>query len=184
MSETSPEGGGGGGFLGARIFGIPVWVILVGVVVLGFFMFRSRSGSQSQTPATDTSGSGSDTTGNITIDPGTTTIDVPSGGSSGSGDVTNNPPASPAPKPTPNPQPAPKPPNKPPVHVTPVRVPPKPAAPVTVTVAKWTAKNTPWNSTLSGIAAHEHTTVAALMKLNPQIKNANVIQAGSKVRIR
>jgi len=184
VSESAPESGGSG-FLGGRIFGIPVWAILLFVVIAGFLFFRSRSGSSgssgsSSAPAADTSGSGQDTTGDITIDPGTQQIDVSTGGDTGTGNVTSNPP----PKPVPNPQPTPKPPPSQPKHVTPVKVPPKPAAPVTVTVAKWTPANTPWNSTLSGIAAHEHTTVANLMKLNPQIKNANLIQAGSKVRIK
>ena len=38
--------------------------------------------------------------------------------------------------------------------------------------------------TLGGIAARYHTTVANLMRLNPRIKNANVIYAGEVIRIR
>lgn len=62
---------------------------------------------------------------------------------------------------------------------------PKPAPPktTTVTVAKWTAHNAPWNSTLSGIAAHYHTTVANLLKLNPGIRNPNLIYAGQKIKV-
>jgi LysM repeat protein len=64
------------------------------------------------------------------------------------------------------------------------KTPAKPAKPKypTVTVAKWTAKNTPWNSTLSGIAAHYGTTAAALAKLNG-IKNENLITPGQKIRV-
>lgn len=38
--------------------------------------------------------------------------------------------------------------------------------PKTVKVVKYTSRHPAWNSTLSGIAAREHTTVAALQKLN------------------
>ncbi len=61
---------------------------------------------------------------------------------------------------------------------------PKPKAQqyTTVTVAKWTAKNTPWNSTLSGIADHYHVAVATLAKLNG-IKDINLIYPGQKIRV-
>lgn len=52
-----------------------------------------------------------------------------------------------------------------------------------VTVAKYTTKNAPWNSTLSGIAKRYGTTVANLVKLN-KIKNPNLIYAGSKIRVK
>lgn len=51
-----------------------------------------------------------------------------------------------------------------------------------VTVVKYTSKNPPWNSTLSGIASHYHTSVGQLLKLNPSIKNPNLIYPGQKVR--
>lgn len=51
----------------------------------------------------------------------------------------------------------------------------------TVTVVKWTPTNTPWNSTLSGIAAHYGTTVAAIQKLNPSITNVNLIHPGQQI---
>ena len=38
--------------------------------------------------------------------------------------------------------------------------------------------------TLGAIAARYHTTVDNLMKLNPRIKNANLIYAGEVIRIR
>ena len=51
-----------------------------------------------------------------------------------------------------------------------------------VTVAKWTSSNTKWNSTLSGIAAHYGTTISKLLKLNPTIKNPDLIYTGQKIR--
>jgi hypothetical protein len=53
-----------------------------------------------------------------------------------------------------------------------------------VTVAKYTSSSPAWNSTLSGIAKHEGTSVSTLLSLNPQIKNANVIITGSQIRVR
>jgi LysM repeat protein len=51
-----------------------------------------------------------------------------------------------------------------------------------VTVSKWTSSNTKWNSTLSGIAAHYGTTISKLLKLNPTIKNPDLIYTGQKIR--
>lgn len=52
-----------------------------------------------------------------------------------------------------------------------------------VPVAKFTTKNPPWNSTLSGIASHFHTTVSRLLSLNPTITNPNVIHPGQQIRV-
>lgn len=75
-------------------------------------------------------------------------------------------------------------PAKPAVPTTPVKTvtPPKPvaAAKPYVTVAKYTTANPPWNSTLSGIAAHEKTTVAALEKLNGNV-DPKKLQIGQKI---
>lgn len=73
-----------------------------------------------------------------------------------------------------------------PAPVTPAPVTPVPAAPAVryVTVVKYTTRNPPWNSTLSGIAGHESTSVATLLKLNPSIKNANLIYPGQQIRVR
>lgn len=38
--------------------------------------------------------------------------------------------------------------------------------------------------TLSGIASRHGTTVAALLKLNPNIKNVNLIYSGQRIRVR
>lgn len=50
-----------------------------------------------------------------------------------------------------------------------------------VTVAQWSATNTPWNSTLWGIAHHYNESLSAIESKNPQIKNPNLIYAGEKV---
>lgn len=82
----------------------------------------------------------------------------------------------PVPKPTPRPgtRPTPKIPTK-----------AKPA-PGYVTATKFTsgsaARGSNWESTLSTIAGHYHTSVATLLRLNPSIKNANQIRAGQKIR--
>lgn len=93
----------------------------------------------------------------------------------------------PNPPPTP-PKPTPKPGTRPPAPKPPAPKPtPKPApkpVPKYVTVARFTSKNPPWNSTLSGIAAHEHTTVAALLRLNPSIKDPDLIHPGQRIRVK
>lgn len=50
-----------------------------------------------------------------------------------------------------------------------------------VSVVKWSNTNTPWNSTLSGIASHFGESLAYIEKVNPQIKNPNLIYPGQKV---
>jgi len=66
----------------------------------------------------------------------------------------------------------------------PTQLPPvKPKAPKYVSATRYTTSATPWSSTLSGIARHYNTSVGALLKLNPTIKNANVIYAGQKIRV-
>lgn len=86
------------------------------------------------------------------------------------------PPISVVPLPTPPPDNT----TPPPANTTP---PPATSTPRYVTVVKFTTKNPPWNSTLSGIAAHERTTVARLMQLNPWIKNPNLLHVGDRVRV-
>lgn len=86
---------------------------------------------------------------------------------------------------TPPPPPPPDPPvNNPPPPVNNPPPPPSAPAPVYVVTARFTKVNPPWNSTLSGIASHEHTTVAALMALNPFIRDPNVIGIGVRIRVR
>lgn len=53
-----------------------------------------------------------------------------------------------------------------------------------VTVARWTPKNPPWNSTLSGIADHYHVHggVAELAKIN-HISDPNKIKQGQRIKV-
>ena len=57
-----------------------------------------------------------------------------------------------------------------------------------VNVSKFTtasaARGSNWASTLSTIAGHYHTSVSNLLKLNPSIKNPNVIHTGQKIRVK
>lgn len=75
--------------------------------------------------------------------------------------------------------------NPPPPHVNPPppNNPPQ-QNPIFVTVARWTQHNTPWNSTLSGIAQHEGLTLQRIEQLNPQIRNPNLVFTGEQVRVR
>lgn len=79
-------------------------------------------------------------------------------------------PKPPAPKPKP---PAPKP--KPPA--------PKPSA-LFATITKWGGSGPKWTQSLSGVASHYHTSVGSLLKLNPSIKNPNLVRTGQKIRYR
>ena len=177
-TEPPPDGGGG---ISKKVMGLPVWA-WIGIAAVGayFLFFRNGStgsgspGSQSVQP-----GSGQGTTGNISLSPGSETISIsnpaPVTTSTATTTVTH------APAPAPNPQPKQTPPPKTVKKSTPVTHKSGPAP--TVTVAQWTEGSTPWNSTLSGIAAHYKTTVAELLKLNPQIKNPNLIYPGEKITV-
>lgn len=91
---------------------------------------------------------------------------------------------------TPTPPPAttipvlPRPPAIPPPATATVTTAPKPPAPVYIPTAKFTTRNPPWNSTLSGIAGRYKTSVSALMKLNPSIKNKDVIPYPGRIRVK
>ena len=77
-----------------------------------------------------------------------------------------------------------------PPHVPgpPIKKPPGPPKPPpkyrTITVAKWTKTNTPWNSTLWGIATHFKVKggYQALAKLNG-IKDPDLIYPGQKIKV-
>jgi len=97
----------------------------------------------------------------------------------GTGSVGHPAPGGPVTLPAPKPSPVPRPPSTP---GTPPRV-IQTSTQRFVPVVRFTSVNPAWNSTLSGIAGHEHTTIAALMRLNPQITNPNLIRDGSQVRV-
>lgn len=80
-----------------------------------------------------------------------------------------------------------------PVPITPPKPPgprpapkptPRPGPSKLYTRAGTWGKSVKWSTTLSGIASHYHTSVGALLKLNPSIKNANLIHAGQQIRYR
>jgi hypothetical protein len=69
---------GGGNFFTTRYFGIPGWVILAGIAVLGYLYFRNQSGT---TPTNQTSGGGGSVrTGNTDVRKGAIVINVKQGG--------------------------------------------------------------------------------------------------------
>jgi hypothetical protein len=80
--------------------------------------------------------------------------------------------------------PAPQPTTTPPVKkAVPASVPGKtPSKWVTVS-HHYTSRNPSWDTYLSGIAGHEHTTVSALLKLNPNITNPDLIYYGQRIRV-
>jgi LysM domain len=181
MSEMPPEGGGTGSFLQKKFLGIPAIVWLGGAAILAYLYFRSQSGSSGSSSSgtsantPQNANSGTATTGDTTFGAPTTNLTINSQYSQTSSSTTGVP----APRhTTPNPQPTPavKPATK--TATTTVKTPAS-----TVTVGTWNATNAPWDSTLWGIANHFGTTVANLMKLNPQIKNANLIYPGEKVKV-
>lgn len=190
MSEFAPEppsGGGGNNPLTTKIMGMPGWVVLLGAVVIGYFLLSRKS---STAGGTSSGGGGTSTTGDITIQPGTTTVNVTSA-LTPSQTVAYPPPPRHR---VPNPQPVIPPPivSPPPVVSVPVNHPRKPkphpaqTSYTTVTVAKWPGQSNgglaQWNTTLWGIAKHTGTTVPELAKLNG-IKNPSLIYPGQKIKV-
>lgn len=183
--SSSSEGGGGerrGGKLGmlAALLAAPLQLKLIvlgcvlGVVVL---VYATRSSSGTATNGSSYGTLGIPGTGGVGVaDP--TSTDSSSAGSSSSGSsgsTGSGVPPLPVDRGGPHPLP-------------PVATGGKSSHPVTsaasyVTVGQWTRQNTPWNSTLSGIAGHEHMSLARLEALNPGITNPNLIHPGEKVRI-
>lgn len=192
MSEPYPDPQAQqGNFLTRKYGGIPGVVWLAGAAVIAYFLFFRGKSSSANAPSSS-GGGGTSTTGDISLQPGTETIDLTGSGSdttiSNPAPAINpgglpQPPSGPTQTGTPNPQPSPKPPPK--KKTVGGSVAHKAGAPPTVTVAKWPGNSVnglaQWNSTLWGIANHYHTTVAELLKLNPSIKNPNVIQPGQKI---
>jgi hypothetical protein len=157
--ETPPHGGGHG--LGRKIGPLPMWGWAVGlgaVVGLVFFLRKGKSTTDA-TSAADSAAAGSgDTTPTslIPINQGLSqdqadailaAIKKLHGPPSEDDDDDDDDPPSKTTLPGKLPWP-------PPVVVKPRPKPRQP--PKTVTVVKWTRDHTPWNSTLWGIANHEH----------------------------
>lgn len=188
------DGGGGGGSPGGvlrqKLGPLPTWMylLLITIGLLAYYLYaKHKAGASTATPAA-TAGQAQpgevtgaqnvpdyvfQNTTNVTEPPESNTITV------------NNPPVTPGP-----PGPA-GPPGKPGTPGKPAAPPPKSTTPppkgqkyTTVTVTKWTPNNTPWNSTLSGIAGHYGVKggYASLAKLNG-IKNPNLIYPGQKIKV-
>jgi hypothetical protein len=195
MSEPMPEGGAPGGVMGRRVMGIPLPFIIIGVVAIGAYLFMRNKSAGSSGQGTSSTGNTSDTTvgGDLSTNAGglqSLTVNYPdtmtgTGGTPGgedNDDTDNDNDGSH----TPNPQPRPP---RPPKRVNwhqkihhPATQPAK-----YVTVATWPGASTgglaQWNTTLWGIARHYHLSLAQLEKLNPQIKNPNLIHPGQRVRV-
>jgi hypothetical protein len=151
-TTTAPKGGGTKSLLMQKRGPLPIWawVALVLVLLLVFAWWRARGTNAAATAVA---------TGDETPLPGDQSAPpifiVPAGPAGPAG--------SPGPAGAPGPAgpPATVPPapsgggrDTPPATVPPPAPKPAPPAGVTVTVAKYTTKNPPWNSTLSGIFGH------------------------------
>ena len=197
--EPSSSSGDTFGFLTKKVGPLPVWAW--GVIAVGIYYWYTHYGpgaSSAKTPST----------GNGTGDAVTETVNTVTGPTSdtGSSSDTVNPPPVVTPPPVDNPPPVDTP---PPVYTPPpdsdsgggdwspppARVvkpanhnPPRQSEPArSVTVAKWPGRSrggrAQWNTTLSGIASHEHIPLGYLEKDNPQIRNPNLVYPGEKIRI-
>ncbi len=58
-----------------------------------------------------------------------------------------------------------------------------PAVPVYVRATAY-GQEPAWSSTLFGIAVHQRTTIAALLRLNPSISDPDLIHVGQKIRVK
>lgn len=174
MPEATAAGTGGSrgkfGFLTKKIGPVPVWLIGA-VLVGGIYWYEKYGPGASSTSTAAATPADQEPAEDLTITIDETGTGSP-GGSGGGGEP------QPGPKPKPKPKPKKR---KPPVKGTGHR---GTTRYVTVTVVKWTPTNTPWNSTLSGIAGHYHVPggADALAKLN-SIKNPNLIYPGQKIRV-
>jgi hypothetical protein len=153
-----PHKSGGGTGLAKKIGPAPMWLWAVGLGgVAGLVWFWRKSKSSGDTTAADSSASGSGDTSPTAIVPINQGLSedqtedilgaihkIHGPPSDDDDDDDDKPPViSTLPAPVDH---------KPPV----VKPKPPPKPPKTVTVVKWTKDHTPWNSTLWGIATHEH----------------------------
>jgi LysM repeat protein len=166
----------------------PALIGVAGAAGLGAVVWWRRRQGGSDTGTTTTTGSGVQSQAGGGVFDSTGTDLATAIGNLGAGlqqqlqDYTNNLP-SPAPLPAPKPAPAPKP-TVPAPAPKPVPKPaPKPVPkPAPWPPAKWIV--IPKGSNLTVLARTYKTTVAALLKLNPQVKNPNLIYAGAKLRVK
>jgi|SRR5271165_260712 len=194
VSETSVETSrtsSGGNFLTKKIGPLPTWgwMAISLVLVVLYAYYKKSKGSTSSTAAANTAAAANAPGGvdaslvpqfiNQTYVQETPPAapDITNNSTVNSNDVNSN---NTAPTVVNSPTTVNKPPPVTPPPKTPT--PSKNAKTTTVTVAKWTATNTPWNSTLSGIANHYKVPggYPALAKLN-HISNPNLIYPGQKI---
>lgn len=184
--DDDSAGGGFGGALHQKLGPFPTWIYLL-VITIGLFAYylvskhKAGNGSSGAT-------SGQAQPGEVTGDQNVpdyvfqNTTNVVEPPESNTISITNPPVSPPSAPSTPKPPTAPTPTPKPPAKTT---TPPSKAQKyTTVTVVKWTAQHTPWNSTLSGIADHYGVKggYQTLAKLNG-IKNPNLIYPGQKIKV-
>lgn len=161
----APPQEGGGNVLQQRIgpFATWVWLLIATIGVLGYAFLGGRK-KQANAQATAGQAVGAQQVPDIIIQ-----------NQEGPEQQPPAPPASAVPPTQPAPTPA-----KPPVP----KPGPKPPRYKTISVARWTEKNAPWNSTLWGIAQHEGVAGGwqTLAKLNG-IKHPEQIRPGQKIRV-
>lgn len=160
------------GFLTRKLGPLPVWAYAV--IIMGVYYWYMHYGPGKSTSSQARNAPyGLDANGNPIIPMATESISQ-SGGPDSSSSSSTTTTTSPPPKTNPPPKPKPKKPK------------PQPSS-NEVTVAKWpgTSSNglAQWNTTLWGIAQHEHTTVAELQRLNPQVKNPSLVYPGEKIKV-
>lgn len=164
MAEREPEhGGGGGGGVGKKFGPLPVWAWAVlfggGIGLVWFLRKQASSKAAADTSTTDTSATAAEPTDIVPVNQGLgadqaqailDAIKDLQGEVSKEEDEDEE---EEKPKPTPLPAPLP---GKPPPKPKPAPK-PKPKPRPYVVTKKWTTHNTPWQSTLWGIANHYHT---------------------------
>lgn len=175
---TPEPAGGGGNILTQRLGPLATWVwLLILTLVVGGLAVWSRHKQGQNQQAQPGQVAGVQDVPDIILQnyvqqtaSDTTTVNVP-------------PPSASPPKTPPPPKP-PGPPGRrpPPRKGPPPRRPPRSFR--IVTVSRWTPRNAPWSSTLSGIAEHYGVPGGAkeLARLN-HIKNEGLIHPGQKIRV-
>ena len=168
------------GFLVRKIGPLPVWAW--GVIAVGIYYWYTHYGPGASSAASSAAPPG----GSGNTDAVTETLNTSTGPTTSSGSSSGT--VNPVPVTVPPPKPAV--PDNPPVRQVkpPNHNPPRQSEPPrTVTVAKWPGKSSggraQWNTTLSGIAAHERVPLGDLEKDNPQVRNPNLIYPGEKINI-
>jgi cytoskeletal protein RodZ len=175
MAQPQPQASGG--VLTQRLGPLATWVwLLIATVGIGIYYLIAKARSKNSG-----NGSGQAGTGEAAGVQDVPDIVLQNYTSQTASPTVNVPPTTPTAPTTPA---APSTPTKPTTPSKPAAKAPAKSKYDTVTVAKWTATNTPWDSTLSGIAAHYHVKggYQALAKLNG-IKNPNLIYPGQKIKV-